>query len=200
MAKLDSIFHENKAGGKTFEPLNQLCCNEKRWFAVYTKVKCEKYVQENLLRKNIECYLPLMSRTKRYTRKIKRYEVPLINCYIFVHITKDQYVSVLETEYVFKFIKQGHDLIAIPELEINTLKKITGFSADAMSIHKSSFDIGTEVEVSRGNLAGIKGRIINKNNKNSFIVELYNIGFQFRINIESGLLAPVFDVKSFAAI
>lgn len=178
--------------------INQLSQIEKRWFAVYTKVKCEKYVKDNLERKDIECYVPLMSKSRRYTRKVKHYDVPLINCYVFVNITKDQYVPVLESEHVFKFIKQGKDLIAIPNQEIDILKRITGSTIEAVDIQKADFQIGTEVEVSKGNLAGIKGRIVSKNNKNSFVVELVNIGYQFNIDIDAELLSPIIDIKALA--
>jgi transcription antitermination factor NusG len=179
--------------------INQLSQVERRWFAIYTKVKCEKYVKDNIERKGIECYVPLMSKSRRYTRKVKHFEVPLINCYAFVHITKDQYLPVLETEHVFKFIKQGKDLIAIPENEISILKKITGFALETVNIRKSDFLIGTEVEVSKGNLAGIKGRIVNQNNNNSFVVELINIGYQFRIDIDADLLSPIINIKTMAS-
>jgi len=62
--------------------INQLSPTETRWFAVYTKYKCEKYVADQLSKKNIEAYVPIISKTRRYSRKIKHYQIPLINCYV----------------------------------------------------------------------------------------------------------------------
>ena len=60
--------------------INQLSFTEERWFAVYTKYKCEKYVVEQLNKKGISAYLPLVTKVRRYNRKVKKYNVPLINC------------------------------------------------------------------------------------------------------------------------
>jgi transcription antitermination factor NusG len=171
--------------------INQLSAEEKRWFAVYTKYKCEKYVSENLARKSIEAYVPLISKTKRYARKIKNYEVPLINCYVFVFITKSEYIGTLETEYVMKFLRQGKDLLAIPEVEIDVLKRIAGDIIEANSIDTLDFEAGEEVEVIAGHLAGMKGKIISKSGKKNFVIDLETIGYQLRIKVDLNLLRPL---------
>ena len=51
-----------------------------QWFAIHTKYKCEKFVREQLLSKGIEAYVPVLLTKKQYLRKIKTYELPLINC------------------------------------------------------------------------------------------------------------------------
>ena len=38
---------------KQIQNINQLSTMEKRWFAVYTKYKCEKYVADSLAKKQI---------------------------------------------------------------------------------------------------------------------------------------------------
>jgi transcription antitermination factor NusG len=171
--------------------INQLLDDEKRWFAVYTKYKCEKYVADHLKKKNIEVYLPLMSKTLRYSRKIKHIELPLINCYVFVCIDKKQYIPTLETEYVMKFLRQGKDLLSIPESEMDMLKRVAGDVEDVIPVSEMVYDMGEEVEVVSGQLAGMIGRIVSKAGKKSFVVELNTIGFQFRINIDLKLLRPL---------
>jgi transcription antitermination factor NusG len=193
MGKLVSmtVAKQHSTRAKVNLTINQISKTEKRWFAVYTKYKCEKYVSNLLSKKQIESYVPLMTRTRRYDRKIKQYEVPLINCYVFAYITEDQYVHTLETEYVMKFLRHGKDLFAIPQGEIDVLKRITGVIKEVTSLEKSALDIGEEVEVVSGSLAGLKGKIIGKAAKRSFVVELTNIGFQFRIEIDLELLVPI---------
>jgi transcription antitermination factor NusG len=172
-------------------PINQISSTESRWFAVYTKFKCEKFVAEQLRKKNIESYVPLIKRTKRYERKIKHYQIPLINCYVFVLITQKDYLQVLETEYVLKFLRHGKDLLAIPFQEIQTLKKVAGDVEEIEASNLHEFTTGEEVEVISGSLTGLKGKIIEKSGKKSFVVELERIGFQLRINIDLNLIVPV---------
>lgn len=171
--------------------INQLSSTDKRWFAVYTKYKCEKFVADALSKKEIEAYVPIMTKTKRYSKKIKHYNVPLINCYVFVCITKDQYIKTLETEYVMKFLRNGHDLLAIPEVEINTLKRVVGEDIEVKETLGSDWFLGEEVEVISGQLAGMRGKIVSKEGKRGFVIDLETIGYQLRIKVDFNLLRPI---------
>ena len=171
--------------------INHLDKQEKRWFAVYTKYKCEKFVTTLLDKKRIVSYVPLQTVVKRYQRKIKKYDIPLINNYVFVHITSKEYIAVLETEYVYKFIRQGKNLISIPGWEIDTLKQIVGDIEYMAPVNSSSLLIGEEVEIVSGQLSGLSGKIVSKQGKKSFVIELKNIGFEFHVQIDMSLLKPV---------
>jgi len=173
------------------DAINQLQENEPRWFAVYTKYKCEKYVTDNLNRKGIEAYLPLLNRVKVYASKTKRYKVPLISCFVFVRITKSDYVKVLETEYVLNFLKQRRDLIAIPDVEINLLKRLVGEYELSLCEEKVDWKLGQKMEVIAGQLTGLKGILIEKSNKSDFVIELDNIGIQLRMQFSKEHLMPL---------
>ena len=105
--------------------INQLDELQPRWFAVYTRSKSEKLVQRMLQKKGVQAYLPLQRLLRRYTRSVRMVEKPLINCYVFVKIIRTQYVPVLETEHVKGFVKFNKNMIAIPEHEIDILRRIT---------------------------------------------------------------------------
>lgn len=169
---------------------NRLHQTEARWFVVYTKYKTEKYVVDKLKKKHIQAYLPLMKYSRRYTRKIKHYEVPLINCYVFVKITQDEYVKVLETEYVSGFLKNRGNLNEVRDEEIEMLKKIVGEEKE-LTGEAITFEQGRPVEIISGNLTGMKGKLIEKHGKNEFLVELDSIGWQFRMVVDVASLREV---------
>lgn len=171
--------------------INQLSEKEAKWFAVYTKYKCEKYVAQQLKKKNIEVYIPLASKTKRYLRKIKNYQVPLIPCYVFVKIKKAHYLPTIETEHVIKFLKQGKDLLAIPDKEIEVLHRVSGEIIEAFQSANHPLQQGEEVEVTSGLLTGMKGKIVDKTGKKSFLVELETLGLTLRIDIDRHILNPI---------
>jgi len=177
---------------------NQLSPTEYRWFAVYTKYKCEKYVAEQLSKKNIEAYVPLITKTRRYSRKIKHYEIPLINCYVFVYVRKSEYIPTLETEYVMKFLKQGKDLLCIPDVEIDILKRVAGDVEEVSAIQNHVFQTGDEVEVISGQLTGMRGMILSRSGKRSFVVELNTIGYQLSIKVDLNLLRPIHNMQLIA--
>lgn len=169
---------------------NHIDPKEQKWFAIYTKYKTEKYVVDKLEKKGINAYVPLLSYSKKYTRKVKHYKVPLINCYAFVFIRKEEYVRVLETEYVMGFLKINKNLISIPQREIDILRKIVGENEQILA-EPSSFTEGQEVEVITGNLTGLKGKLISIEGKHEFLIDLNTISFQFRMHIDPKHLRPL---------
>ena len=168
--------------------INQLHESKKQWFAVYTKYKGEKCVTSNLSKKGIECYIPLIKKRKRYPSKTKIYQIPLISCYVFVYINKEEYLRVLETEYVYEFVKQGSDLIAVPEEEILILKRIVGETECEVNVVTEHLKLGDKIEIISGHLTGLKGFLIEKYNNSNFLIELRHLGVQLRMTVNRSYL------------
>lgn len=169
---------------------NHLHETEKRWFAVYTRYKSEKVVSQFLNQKEIENYLPLQKVVRRYTRKIKTHNLPLIPCYIFVRIVKKEYVPVLETENVVKFLRFSKNLLSIPEEEIDILRRVVG-DGEEVEAEVGVYHEGDLVEVVGGKLTGLKGRLVEKQGKKQMLIELENVGYTLRMNIDVSLLRKV---------
>lgn len=166
---------------------NQLHEQEARWFAVYTKFKREKQVLKQLSERGIETYLPLQSYTRRYTRKIKHVEIPLISCYIFTKIIKKDYVPVLETPDVVNFVKLSKNLIAIPNREMDIMRRVVGEQIE-IDVEPSSYQVGDEVEIIGGNLTGLKGYLLNTESDKNFVIELENLGYSLRMSVKPEML------------
>ena len=168
------------------------------WYAVYTSFRSEKLVANQLRKKNIEVYLPLVSKTKRYLRKLKTYQVPMIGCYLFVKIKRNQCISVLETERVVKIISERGQPSIIKEDEINVLKRIEGLEVGIENCG-SNLIPGDKVAIRKGNLAGLKGRLIRQNGKKSFIVELESVGITLQLCIDTDMLLKTSSAKVLTA-
>lgn len=175
------------------QPENHLSSKEARWFAVYTNYKREKMVASRFEKKGIEYFLPLQKVTRRYTRKVKHLELPLISCYIFVKIEKQQYTSVAETLDVLKFIKFSRNLIAIPEAEIDIMRLVVGEGIEIEARESRSIDLrnGDKVEILGGNLTGMKGILLEQKNEKNFVIELENMGLSLIIDVAPSLLQKV---------
>ncbi|MBX2872579.1 MAG: UpxY family transcription antiterminator [Saprospiraceae bacterium] len=168
--------------------------HEARWFAVYTRYKREKVIRKRLTDKGIESYLPLQQFVRHYTRKVKVVDLPLISCYLFVKITKQQYLQVLETADVLHFVRPAKDLIAIPEMEIDILRRVVGESIN-IEADRSGFQSGDEVEIIGGNLTGIKGILLENSSKHNFLIELNQIGYSLQMQVDPALLRRMASAK-----
>ncbi|NND05153.1 MAG: UpxY family transcription antiterminator [Saprospiraceae bacterium] len=167
---------------------NHLSAHAAKWFAISTRFKAEKEVARLLAKRGIECYVPLNRVVRQYTRKRKVVQLPLIPCYAFVYIKANEYVTVLETNHVVKFIHFSRNLISIPESEIQLLKRVCQ-EIDHVEIQEMTFEKWRPVEIIGGNLTGIRGKLVDCRGKN-FLIELDHIGIGMRIEIDQQLLRP----------
>ena len=156
---------------------------------MYTRFKREKLVARQLDEKGITAYLPLQHFTRHYTRKKKQVSLPLISCYLFAKITQSEYVRVLETNDVVKFVQFSRNLISIPEQEIQLLKRICGEQIE-LEVEPSQYHVGDKVEIIGGNLTGLQGTLLRTGKKN-FLVELVHIGYSLRMEVDPNILQKV---------
>ncbi len=182
-----STSSSDKKGEQLAGPKLNLHSAEARWFAVYTRFQREKLIHKRLKEKGIHSYLPLLKLTRHYTRKIRTVELPLISCYIFVCITKKEYVSVLQTPDVVDFVKFSNQLIAIPEYEIRLMRRVVEEGAE-VETESLKYCPGDRVEIISGQLAGIEGILLNKDGKKNFLIELNQIGYSLRINVDPSMI------------
>ena len=175
------------------QPENHLSNIESRWFAVYTNYKREKMVADRLSKKGIEHFLPLQKVTRQYTRKVKHLELPLINCYMFVKIKKDEYIRVVETQDLLNFVRFSKNLISIPETEIGILRRVVGESIEvkAQESRGLNFASGDEVEIIGGSMTGVKGILMGQKNEKKFVIELETMGYSLFMDIEPSCLRKV---------
>ncbi|TVR86263.1 MAG: UpxY family transcription antiterminator [Saprospirales bacterium] len=160
------------------------------WYAVYTRYKCEKQVARDLVKKGITTWVPLRQKVRRYGARRRVSEIPLIHCYVFVRMQPDQKNRVLQTANVQSFLLNGRDLIRIPEEEIDWLRRIVGEKSQ-VETRREDLCEGMEVEVAEGPLAGIRGKLLHREGKSRFLVELKTIGYQLQMAIDTGILNNV---------
>jgi transcription antitermination factor NusG len=169
---------------------NHLDAKEPRWFAIRTRFKSEKLAYKQLNMKEVEAYLPIRSMTRKYNRKLRKVEMPLINSFVFVRIVKAQYVPVLETEYVSSFLKFGNNILCIPDEQIKLLRRLLGEDID-IEVTEEKFSKGDWVEVTHGALMGLKGRLVNIQGKERVLVEIMNSGFSIHMEMDNNLLHKI---------
>jgi transcription antitermination factor NusG len=178
------------------KPINDLHPTEIRWFAVHTRNKSEKFVKRMLEKKEIETYLPLQKIMRQYGRVRRLVERPLINCYVFVHITKNQYLKVMETENVVSFARIGPNLMAVKDEEIDIIQRVTLEKDIEVTIDTDLFAEGDPIEISAGSLIGMKGKIVKKEGKRKFQVELESLGMSLLITVDSAFLDKIGAVSA----
>ena len=173
---------------------NHLHSTDARWFAIYTRFKREKTVLRELTQNGIDAYLPLQKVLRQYGRKKKWVELPLFSCYVFVKITKAEYVPVLSTEGVVRFISFSQNLISIPESEILTIQRIVETEIP-LTVQPREFEHGDVVEIISGNLTGMRGILKEVHGKNKVLIELAHLGYTLKLELPSTILRKIVSVN-----
>ena len=147
-----------------YEKLNKI----PHWFALKTRSRHEKKVELQLKRKGIECFLPVYESIRYWSDRKKKVELPLFSCYLFVKITLKEKMNALQTDGAVHFIAFNNLPAAIPDAQINSLKKI--IDNNLPIAHVNDWEVGQKVEVKSGPLKGVQGKIQKIKNKSQLVI------------------------------
>jgi transcription antitermination factor NusG len=157
--------------------------SEYHWYAVYTHSRAEKKVLLLLLGKGIESYVPLQKELKQWSDRKKWVEEPAIRSYVFVRISNKEYFDVLNTTGVVHYIYFEKKPAAIPDKQIEIMKKVVNGSIEHEFI-AATFKEGDRVIIQNGILKGITGELVMQNDEKKVLLRISHIGYSLLINLQ----------------
>ena len=160
------------------------------WYPVYTHARAEKKAYEALVRKGLECYLPLSRTLKQWSDRKKWVEEPLIRSYLFVRIGAKQQAEVLMTPGVCRFLYFSGKIATMPERQIEQLKLLLASSAE-LEVTDHTFEPGDQVLVKAGALQGLRGELVSHRSAQRFLVRLDHIGQSLLVQVPAAYLEPL---------
>jgi transcription antitermination factor NusG len=166
------------------------------WYAVQTRSNFEKVVHSELLAKNVECYLPLLSETRQWKDRKKQIEYPVFPGYVFARFgdEPDVRLRVLRSYGAVRILGSAASIEAIPEPEIENVRQLLASGARAF-LHPFLRE-GMRVRVRRGPLRGIEGLLVRFRNQDRLVlsVDLLSRSVATEINtrdVEAGPQRPL---------
>lgn len=144
--------------------------NTPGWYALYVQVNHEKKVADQLLKKNIDCFLPLLHTWSRRRDRRVRLHVPLFPGYVFVHavLSNEIHLEILKIPGSVYIVRSGRGPESIPDYQVESLRTILEH-ADNLTLHPYLTE-GDWVEVIRGPFAGCVGILQRLNPKKGTLV------------------------------
>ena len=164
--------------------------NSYKWYPIYTRSRAEKKTQEELTRKNIETYLPLVKVEKQWSDRKKVVEEPLLKSYLFVYISAREYAEVLMTCGVSRFIYFSGKIASIPIKQLEDLKLLLAKNAD-LELINYDLSLREKVLIKAGPFKGIIAELVSLNNKKSLVLRLENIGCSILIKTTMAHIEPL---------
>ncbi|MCD6353930.1 MAG: UpxY family transcription antiterminator [Prolixibacteraceae bacterium] len=132
----------------------------KAWYVIYTRSRAEKKVYTELTSKNIECFLPLQKKLRQWKDRKKWVEMPLISGYCFVHISRKEYDSVLQTNNVVCYVTFEGKAAIVPDRQIDYLRQMLKQFDFEVAVTHENFKPGKKVEIIAGTMVGLRGELV----------------------------------------
>lgn len=146
------------------------------WYVLHTKSRFENVVNEGLLGKEKEVYLPkILVRSRRRDRKAM-IRVPLFPGYIFVKTDLNPYdhLDILKTVGAVRLIGDTRGPIPVPDATIDSLRIMV--DADQQVTTGQRFKKGDRVMVIHGPFAGVTGFFMRYKGGGRVVVNIDALG------------------------
>ena len=138
------------------------------WYALYTKVRNEKKVAEELNKRGINAYCPMRTEVKQWSDRKKKVQVPLISSYVFVELEDKEREKAFTVNGVVRYLYWLGKPAIVRNEEIKTLREALDSSFAQVSV--SGLTPGQEIEVPHGPFKGQAGVVKNISNQKVQIV------------------------------
>jgi transcription antitermination factor NusG len=154
---------------------------ERCWLAAYTRSRHEGQVADQLAMKGVESLLPTFERFTRWSDRVRRSRAPLFPGYVFVHVSNDERVPVLQTSGVVNIVSVAGKPARLGEEEIERVRTC-GTLAGLVEPHPF-LRIGQRVRVKHGPFAGWEGILVEKQNCSRLVITVEQIMKSVAINL-----------------
>ena len=153
------------------------------WYAIHTRSRHEKVVLDELVRKEIEAFLPTVTRWSRWKDRKKKIDWPLFPGYCFARFEVSSSLAVLKCTGVIAIVSIEGRPVPIPAEEIEGVRKLV--SSDLQYDPCPLIKEGSIVEVVSGPLRGVTGRLIRKGAHARLVLSVDAIGQGVSVQVDA---------------
>lgn len=141
------------------------------------------------MRRGIEQLLPTITRTSQWKDRKKQIEWPLFPGYCFARFSAGQRLIVLQTPGVIEIVGGGSRPEPIEEEEMEALRRM--LSSRKHYDPYPYLNEGMPVEVIRGPLQGVKGKLVRKATHCRLVISINLIRQAASVEIDSEDVSPI---------
>jgi len=140
------------------------------WYAVYTCVRHEKRVAEQMEQRQLCSFLPLYRALHRWKDRRKEVELALFPGYVFVQMALQHRLRVLEIPSVVHLVSFQGKPTPLPEHDIETLRH--GLDLRVRMEPHPYLQAGRRVRMRSGPVAGLEGILLRRKHGARLVVSL----------------------------
>jgi transcription termination/antitermination protein NusG len=158
------------------------------WYALWTRSRHEQVVRTQLEQKQIEAFLPTVTKWSRWKDRKKLVDWPLFPGYCFAKFDPNARLPVLTCAGVVNIVSFEGEPAPIPEHEIAGIRQLVDseLAFDPCPLVRE----GMMVEVVYGPLKGVVGRLVRKNDKARLVLAVDLIGQAVSVEVDAADVRP----------
>ena len=145
------------------------------WYALYTKPRNEKKVEEQLHKMGLEVFCPKVSVVKQWSDRKKRVSQPLIPSYVFIKIKEQERDLVFSVSGVVRYLFFLGKPAIIKESEINAMKET--LNHDFKEVGVMDLEKGQKFTIEEGTFKGQDATFLEQKG-NKIILRLESLGIK----------------------
>jgi len=162
---------------------------ERLWLAAYTKSRHEEMVARGLGAKDVRFLLPTFWKHTQWSDRVHRVPAPLFPGYVFVHVSHEERVRVLQTAGVVNIVAVAGKPSALRDEEVAMLRECT---ARPRYVEPFPFlQSGHRVRVAKGPLAGWEGVLVYRKNCRRLVVNIEHIMRSVSVDLDGADVEPL---------
>ncbi len=165
-----------------------------RWYALHTRSRFESVVNDGLVKKKVEVYLPRITVPSKRRDRRKMIQIPLFPGYIFVRTDLNPYqqLEIVKTVGVVRFIGNREGPLPVGDEAIASLKIMVASDQEIITGHK--LRQGDLVRVIAGPMAGVIGTFVRYRGQGRVVVNIEALGQYAAVEIDMDAVEPLAPV------
>jgi len=165
-----------------------------QWFAIWTHSHCEQLVNDQLISKEFETFLPFVRAWSRRAGVQRLKPRPMFPGYLFVRlpvVDKHNYLEILRTRGVARLLGERWDrLTPIDDDEIDALQRV--IAANHTVLPHPYLREGQRVRIDAGPLSGVEGIYVRSRPNRGLLVLSVNLLHQsVAVEVDCTCVTPV---------
>jgi transcription antitermination factor NusG len=170
----------------------------RHWYALYTRARHEKKVDQLLRMRHFEVFLPLVPRQRQWHDRRKVVEWPLFPGYVFARFPLASTSEVLGTPGVATVVRQDGLPAPIRETEIENVRRFAALLSGTGEIPEPTPLIreGQRVRITKGAFRGVTGSVVQRRGGGKVLIQIgvETIGQGIKIEVEAKALQNIAEV------
>jgi len=157
------------------------------WWVLHTRPRAEKTLARRLSERGTGFYLPLYQREWRNRGRLFQSYLPLFPGYVFLHGDRDVRLAALETNLVANVIPvEDQEQLRGDLFRVHHL-----LTTGAPVTPEERLEPGDAVEITKGPLAGLEGKVLKRGKHLRFVIEVQFLRRAVSAEVESWMIQPL---------